>query len=181
MTTRAYVRQMVSALTCGMAVLALVGCATGGATATQGKAMEEGAAADSGRGSRAVDLIYGDTDVFDQRLSLAMSRNASPITLTTGEVNVHNLGERLETWFLHIERTRGVVEPKPIVAERTRSLAVISEVISLITQVAPSAFDRMMASGKKRSLYGPSRRYNALVYYYPDTKLVDRVEFVLRP
>ncbi|MBE9562989.1 MAG: hypothetical protein IMF12_09030 [Proteobacteria bacterium] len=120
-------------------------------------------------------LRFIDVDTFDQDLSKSMEADTEAITISMiGNVSVNKIPERLGRWLNVVTSKTGKVDfepttpPKPVDEKTTGSLSVAA-IISLL----PTAYDLL----KDEFSYSSATNYNAIIYYKPDSGLLETIVF----
>lgn len=115
-------------------------------------------------------IDYADLDGFDRSLSSNLRGTPTDVTVKfVAPTTVNEIPTRMDKWLSVVEKNGGKVQaaPDPEIAVASRGL--ITDVVSL----AVGAYNL----AKEKILYGPSKEYNAMVYYEPGTGRITRVVF----
>ncbi|MDX1432154.1 MAG: hypothetical protein R3286_06860 [Gammaproteobacteria bacterium] len=113
-------------------------------------------------------LVFLDSQIFDEDLSDAMSDDPAKITVQVpARFNLNEIPDRLDRWLYAVKDGGGRVVAKPENPSRGLITEAIDVVVSLVGKI------------DEYRLYRPSRDYNATLLYGEDG-MVGKVEFERR-
>jgi len=119
-----------------------------------------------------VTLVFLDSDLFDKRLSAAMSSGSySVLVEMAARPSLNDIPERLDRWVYRIaDRHGGKVE---VVADPLLPKAKSAEAASMALALAIKAYDYT----KESMLYAPCKDYDATLFVDPSAGQITRVLF----
>lgn len=153
----------------GGVFLVVLGCSTGRSRIAS-TAPTAPTASDQTAALTESSIKYSDLDGFDRSLSQALKQSAPGVTVQfVAPTTVNEIPTRMDKWLAMVEKYGGKVEAAPDPDFTIASRGLITDVVSLVIGAYNLA--------KEKILYGPSKEYNAIVYYDQGTGRITRVVF----